>query len=138
MQQRNQIYFLEDNNFVNPIKFDTCFKSKRGICIDSILTNKPKRFQNIGLMEAGVSDHHTLIFSLLETTFTKILAKKFQHRNYKLFEVHPFLLDDGNLPEKNSYTEWEKDFCKTVKKIILIRKGKIIWKYGPHLAEFQY
>ena len=63
MQPTNQILetFLEDHSFVNLIK--SSFKSKPGSCIDLILTNKPKSFQNSGVMETGVSDHHALIFS---------------------------------------------------------------------------
>ena len=67
MQPTNQILktFLEDNSFVNLIKSNTCFKSKPGSCIDLILTNKPKSFQNSEVMETGVSDHHALILSFL-------------------------------------------------------------------------
>ena len=45
MQPTNQILetFLEDNNFVNLIKSNACFKSKSESYIDLILTNKPKR-----------------------------------------------------------------------------------------------
>ena len=87
MQPTNQILkpFLEDNTFVNLIKSNTRFKSKPGSCIDLILTKKPKRFQNSGVMETGVSDHHTLIFSFLKTNFTKMPPSKFQYRNYKKF-----------------------------------------------------
>ena len=48
MQPTNQILktFLKDNSFVKLIKSNTCFKSKSGSCIDLILTNKPKSFQN--------------------------------------------------------------------------------------------
>ena len=93
MQPTNRILetFLEDNSFVNLIKSNTCFKSKSGSCIDLILTNKPKSFQNSGVMETGVSDHHALIFSFLKTTFTKMPPNKLQYRNYKKFEVHSFL-----------------------------------------------
>ena len=41
---------------------------------------------------------------------------KLQCRNYKEFEAHSFLQDVGQLPGKISYTEWEKDFVKTLKK----------------------
>ena len=41
---------------------------------------------------------------------------KLQYRNYKNFEVHSFLQEVEQLPEKNSYTEWEKDFVKTLNK----------------------
>ena len=118
MQPTNQISetFLEDNTFVNLIKSNTCFKSKPGSCIDLILTNKPKSFQNSGVMETGVIDHHTITFSFLKTTFTKIPPNKLQYRNYKKFEVPSFLQDVEQLPEKISYTEWEKDVVKTLNK----------------------
>ena len=107
MQPTNQILkaFLEDNSFVNLIKSNTCFKSKPGSCIDLILTNKSKSFQNSGVMETDVSDHHALIFSFLKTNFTKMPPNKLQYRNYKKFEVHSFLQDVEQLPEKISYTE---------------------------------
>ena len=56
MQPTNQILktFLEDKSFANLIKSYTCFKSKPGSRIDLILTNKPKSFQNSGVMETGV------------------------------------------------------------------------------------
>ena len=90
-----------------------------------ILTNKPKSFQNTGVMKTGISDHHALIFSFLKTTFTKMLPNKFQYRNYKQFEAHSFLLDDGHLPEKISCTEWEKDFVKTLNKHALLKTEMI-------------
>ena len=108
--------FLEDNNFVNLIKCNTCFKSKPGSCIDLILTNRPKSFQNSGVMETGISDHHALIFSLLKTTFTKMPPNKLQYGNYKKFEVHSFLQDVEQLLKKINYTDWDKDFVKTLKK----------------------
>ena len=68
-------------------------------------------------METGISDHHALIFSFLKTTFTKMPPNKLQYRNYKKFEVHSsFLQDIEQLPEKINYTEWEKDFVKTLNK----------------------
>ena len=85
MQPTNQILetFLEDNNFVNLIKSNTCFKSKPGV------------------METGISDHHALIFLFLKTAFTKMPPNKLQYRNYNKFEVHSFLQDVEQLPEKN-------------------------------------
>ena len=79
-----------------------------------ILTNKPKRIQNSGVMETGISDHQALIFSFLKTTFSKMPLIKLQYRNYKKFEVHSLLQDIEQLPEKISYTEWEKGFVKTL------------------------
>ena len=125
MQPTNQILktFLEDNNFVNLIKSNTCFKLKPGSCIDLVLTKKQIwYFQNTGVMETGISNHHALIFSFLGSTFTKMLPNALQYRNYKQFEAHPFLQDVGQLPEKISYTEWEKDFVKTLKSTLLFKR----------------
>ena len=110
------LLILEDNSFVNVIKSNTCSNSKPGSCIDLILTNRPKSFQNSGEMETGISDHYALTFSFLKTTFTKMSPNKLQYRNYKKFEVHSFLHDVEQLPEKINYTEWEKDFVKTLHK----------------------
>ena len=41
---------------------------------------------------------------------------KLQFRNYKKVEVHLFLQDIEQLPEKISYTEWKKHFAKTLNK----------------------
>ena len=67
-------------------------------------------------MKTGVSDHHVHIFPFLKTTFSKMPPNKLQYRNYRNFEVHSFLQDVEQLPEKISYTEWEKDFAKTLNK----------------------
>ena len=41
---------------------------------------------------------------------------KLQYRSYQKFEVHLFLQDVEQLPEKISYTEWEKNVVKTLNK----------------------
>ena len=47
--------FMQDNNFANIIKSNTCFITPYGRCMDLILTSKPERFQNTGVIETGVS-----------------------------------------------------------------------------------
>ena len=76
-------------------------------CINLILTNKPKNFQNTGVIETGVNDHHLLIFSFLKTSFKKMPPNKLRYRKYKSFDKIGFLKDVSNLPEKTYYTEWE-------------------------------
>ena len=127
MQPTNQILetFLEDNNFVNLIKSNTCFEWKPASSINLILTNKPKVFKT----QEWWSDHHALILSFLKTTFTKMPPNKLQCRNYKQFEVNSFLKEVGKLPKKVSYREWEKDFVKTLSKHAPL-KTKVIW--GNH------
>ena len=66
-----------------------------------IVTNKPTSFQNTGLFETSISDHHAPIFSFLKTTFNKMPPNKLQYRNYTQYEAHLLLQDVEQLPQKN-------------------------------------
>ena len=57
-----------------------------GTCIDLFLTNKPKRFQNTGVIEIAATDHPLLTFSFLKTSFTKTPPNKLRYRKYKSFD----------------------------------------------------
>ena len=54
-----------------------------------------------------------LYLLIFKNYFYQIPPDKLQYRNYKKFEVHSFLQDVEQLPEKICFTEWEKDFVKT-------------------------
>ena len=64
--------FCASYNLKSLIKEPTCFKSvDNPSCIDLILTNHPKCFQNSGVYETGISDFHKLTFTVLKTYFQK-------------------------------------------------------------------
>ena len=119
------ITFMSDNDFINIIKSNKCFKTSTGTCIDLILTNKPKSSQNTGVIETGVSDHRLLIFSFLKAPFTKMLSNKLLYRKYKSFDKIRFLKDVSNLIEKTNYTGWENQFLRVFNKHTPM-KSKII------------
>ena len=52
-------------------------------CIDLILTNHPKCFQNSGVYETGISDFHKLTFTVLKTYFQKAKPRIIKHRDSK-------------------------------------------------------
>ena len=54
-------------------------------CIDLILTNKSRSFQNSLTMETGLSDFHKMITTVLKTSFRKMPPKIIKYRNYKSF-----------------------------------------------------
>ena len=86
-------------------------------------------------METGISDHQAIIFSFLKTTFAKMPPNKLQYRNYMKFEVHSFLQDVEQLPEKVSYTEWEKDFVKTLNKYAYLKTKVIQGNHKSFITE---
>ena len=52
--------------FASLIKDHTCFKSvENPSCVDLILTNMPKSFQNSMVIETGLSDFHKLTKTVL-------------------------------------------------------------------------
>ena len=57
------------------IKEATCFKSSNPSCIDNFYTNKYTMFFNSSAVETGISDHHSLICTMLRSTFCKGPAK---------------------------------------------------------------
>ena len=61
--------FINNENFVNLVKGNTCFKGKNS-CIDLILTNRSYSFKHTSSTETDLSDHHHhLISSMMKTTF---------------------------------------------------------------------
>ena len=53
------------------IKDSTCLKSSNPSCIDNFYTNKNTMFFNSSTVETGISDHHSLICTMLRSTFCK-------------------------------------------------------------------
>ena len=64
--------FLNLCNLENFVKQKTCFKNPdKPTCIDLILTNCPRSFQNTDTFETGLSDFHKLTFTALKQNFPK-------------------------------------------------------------------
>ena len=94
-------YFLMDfcgmHNLKKLIKVPACFKNpERPTSIDVMLTNSCRSFQNSCAIEAGLSDFHKMIVTILKTYFQKKEPKIIQYRDYKNFsevEYREFLIN---------------------------------------------
>ena len=49
----------------------TCYKSNTPATIDLIITNHETSFMKSDTCEAGLSDHHKMVYSFLRKTFAK-------------------------------------------------------------------
>ena len=107
------INFMDNQNFINLIKNNTCFKGM-GSWIDLILANRKYCFKNTSSYETGISDHHHLIFSIMKTTFVSKEPKKFVYCDYKTFSHENF--KHGLLP-------------KTVEKCRLLKIRERVYRY---------
>ena len=83
--------FCTSYNLKSLIIEPTCFKSvDNSSCMDLVLTNHPKCFQNSGIYETGISDFHKLTFTVLKTYFQKAKPRIIKYRDYKYFDNNDF------------------------------------------------
>ena len=81
--------FMNNENFINLVKGNTCFKGK-GSCIDLILTNRRYSFKHTSSTETDLSDHHHLISSMMKTIFEKEEPKVLVYWDYENFKFNCF------------------------------------------------
>ena len=111
--------FFSSFNLNSMINKPTCFKNpNKPSCIDHILTNCPRSFQNSCVIETGLSDFHKLVVTVMKTTYKKSQPKIITYRSYKYFNNDSFrealLQIECN---GNSCNENFKDFtssCSTI------------------------
>ena len=64
--------FCENYGLRNLIRHSTCYKNKSNpVCIDLILTNEPRSFQSICVVETGLSDFHLMNLTVMRKGFKK-------------------------------------------------------------------
>ena len=52
----------------NLVREPTCFKSSNPRCIDLILTNRGRNFQQTTAVETGLSDFHKMVVTVLKAS----------------------------------------------------------------------
>ena len=83
--------FLEIYGLKNLVHEKTCFKSLTNpTCIDLLLTNCSKSFQNTTVVSSGISDFHKMVVTVMKTTFPKVKPKQIFYRDYKRFNDSMF------------------------------------------------
>ena len=81
---------IEDHELSALISGPTCFKNINPTSIESFLTSKKSRFMNTLTFEAGLSDHHKFIGTMLRSTFAKGKPRKLFYRCYKNYDNEKF------------------------------------------------
>ena len=117
--------FCTSYNLKSLIKESKCFKSvDNPSCIDLILINHPKCFQNSGVYETGISDFHKLTFTVLKTYFQKAKSRIIKYRDCKLFDNNDF--KDELIRELSSNNILSDDLAwfTNISKMILEKRRK--------------
>ena len=102
--------FLNLYNLKNHVKQNTCFKNPdKPTCIDLILTNCPRSFQNMDTLEAGLSDFHKLTFTVLKQHFPKQKPRVVVHRRYRILCNDYFKIELENALQKYDFNSIDYD-----------------------------
>ena len=73
------------------IRVPTCYKNPANLtCMDMMLTNSNRSFQNFCTIETGLSDFHKMIVTVLKIYFQKREAKVINCRDYQNFGNEKF------------------------------------------------
>ena len=109
------ISFMNDENFINLVKDNTCFRSK-GSYIDLILTNRRYSFKHISSTETGRIDYHHLISSMMKTTSEKEEPKTLVCRDYQNCSFNSFKSELLSKFHHNNvtFTSFEKSFVNVL------------------------
>ena len=95
-------------NLNNIIHSPTCFKNVNNpSCIDLILTNRYRSFQNTTVIESGLSDFHKMTVTVLKTFFKKAPPKVIMYRDYSNF-AHINFRPDLNSIKGSRYAQYEQ------------------------------
>ena len=100
-------------NLTNVINKATCSKNPNNpFCIDLLLTNFPKYFQDWIVIETGLSDFHKMVVTVMKTNFRKLEPKIINYRNYRYFSNDRFREKVTSELSKAVLENSDKDFNK--------------------------
>ena len=86
--------FCEIYNTKNIIKEKTCFKNPENpACIDLILTNRPRSFQDSTVIETGLSDFHKMCVTVMKMYHCRQKPSVITYRKFKNFSNIEFMKD---------------------------------------------
>ena len=126
--------FLDSNSLTNLIKTNTCFKGKSS-CIDLILTNRKFSFKFTSAYEAGVSDHHHMVYTTLKSGFQNTEPKFLNYRDFKSLSPQAFEedLSEALIDCGDSYDKFENIFTSQLNKHAPVKRKWVRGNHKPHI-----
>ena len=120
-------------------KASTCFKNPQNpSCIDLIITNSPKSFQNTESIPSGRSDFHDMVVSVLKSEVPKGKPKEIFFRNYTNFDNSNFkaeLRSEIELNQISDYNNFENVFLQVLEKHAPLKKKLIRANEAPYITK---
>ena len=126
--------FLDEQKCKNIIKNKICFRSVKGSCIVLLLTGSPSLHQFTNVFKTGISDHHLLIYTMLESIYTKMELKVLSKRCFKNVSEQSFLqnLKQG-LGNTGNFSNFNKEFKNILNDHTPIKTSNVRGNTKPHV-----
>ena len=120
-------------------KASTCFKNPQNpSCIDLIINNSPKSFQNTESIPTGLSDFHNMVVSVLKSEIPKGKPREISYRNYKNFDNSNFkaeLRSEIELNQISNYNNFENVFLRVLEKHAQLKKKLVRANEAPYITK---
>ena len=105
-----------------------------GSCIDLITTSRPSLHQFSQVFETGMSDHRSMIYTMLKSTYTRSEPKILRNRSYKDFYEECFLQDlQHGLSNNGNYSDFNNEFKEILNHHAPIKQTKVRGNTKPHI-----
>ena len=123
--------FCEIYNTKNIIKEKTCFKNPENpTCIDLILTNRPRSFQDSTVVETGLSDFHKMCVTVMKMYHCKQRPSVITYRKFKNVSNIEFMKDlEEHLTKFEHFDNIPSNLFKETVNIILEKHAPTKKKY---------
>ena len=123
--------FCEIYNTKNIIKEKPCFKNPANpTYIDLILTNRPRSFQNLSVIETGLSDFHKMCVTVMKMYCCKQKLFVITYRKFKIFSNIAVMKDpEEHLTKFEHYDNIPSNLFKETVNIILEKSASTKKKY---------
>ena len=128
---------VDNYDLSNLVESPTCFRSDSPRCIDLILTNRKRSFQNTVTVHTGLSDFHAMILQYLEVDIGKKGPEIFKHRNYTNFRAEDLRRDlcdqiTSELQGNDDYGDFDAVVINTLNKHAPLKKKYLRANDGPY------
>ena len=133
--------FCDAYDLKNLISAATCFQAENPTSLDLILTNKNRSFIKSKSVTTGISDHHSMVTTMLRTHVTRLNPVEVKYRSFRKFNENAFLSDlqstVDNLQydnDKESFTSFFEGFENVIDKHAPIKTVKLRGNDAPFIT----
>lgn len=128
--------FLLTHSLYNHMKEKTCWKSSSGSCIDLILSNRKHSLMHTGAAVTGLSDYHSLVYTMLKTQYVKLPPLKISYRCYKNFDETYFLEDiSRSMANISNYDDFRSIFTSLLDRHAPLKTKFLRANNRPHVSK---